>query len=143
MSMVPTMARVSPVVARFLARPVGKLLESTLGAFHFRARMPIPESTSAEAFDRYAAGTKIAASKGPAWRDVQFSGMTLPPVTEAFTLPAVTEPLIAWITSGEAEIQERESEGPWLTNHVKQDSLFLSAAQTRTGSLARRFPPPH
>jgi hypothetical protein len=33
--------------------------------------MPVPETTSAEALDRYVVGKKIAASKGPAWRDVQ------------------------------------------------------------------------
>jgi AraC family transcriptional regulator len=43
-------------------------------------------------------------------------------------MPAVTEPLIVWISSGEAETQERENGGPWLTSHVKKDSLFLTAA---------------
>ena len=43
-------------------------------------------------------------------------------------MPAVTEPLIVWISSGEAETQERENDGPWLTSHVKRDSLFLTAA---------------
>jgi AraC family transcriptional regulator len=92
--------------------------------------MPVPETTSAEALDRYAGGTRIAASKGPAWKDVQLSVLALPPVAEVFTMPAVTEPLIVWISSGEAETQEREHEnaGPWLTSHVKQDSLFLTAA---------------
>ena len=43
-------------------------------------------------------------------------------------MPAVTEPLIVWISSGEAETQKRENDGPWLTSHVKKDSLFLTAA---------------
>jgi len=43
-------------------------------------------------------------------------------------LPAVSEPLLCWITSGEAEVQERESGGPWLTNRVKKGELFLTAA---------------
>jgi hypothetical protein len=90
--------------------------------------MPVPETTSAEALDRYAGGTRIAASKGPAWKDVQLSVLALPPVAEVFTMPAVTEPLVVWISSGEAETQERENDGPWLSSHVKQDSLFLTAA---------------
>ena len=90
--------------------------------------MSVPEATSAEALDRYAGGTRIAASKGPAWKDVQLSVLALPPVAEVFTMPAVTEPLIVWISSGEAETQERENDGPWLTSHVKRDSLFLTAA---------------
>jgi AraC family transcriptional regulator len=90
--------------------------------------MPVPETTSAEALDRYAVGTKIAASKGPAWRDVQLSVMSLPPVADVFTMPAVTEPFIVWTTSGEAETQERENNGPWLTSRVKKGSMFLTAA---------------
>lgn len=90
--------------------------------------MPVPDTTSAEALDRYAVGTKIAASKGPAWREVQVTVMALPPVAEIFTMPAVTEPFIVWTTSGEAETQERENNGPWLTSHVKPGSMFLTAA---------------
>ena len=48
-------------------------------------------------------GEKIAASKGPAWRHVQLSVFALPPAAEVFTMPAVTEPFIVWISSGEAE----------------------------------------
>ena len=90
--------------------------------------MRVPETTSAEALDRYPAGTKIAASNGPAWRDIRLSVFSMPPIAEAFTMPAVTEPLIAWTTSGEVEAQEREENGPWVTSRLKKDSLFLTAA---------------
>jgi AraC family transcriptional regulator len=90
--------------------------------------MPVPDTTSAEALDRYAVGKKIAASKGPAWRDVQLSVLSLPPVAEVFTMPSVNEPFIVWTTSGEAETQERENNGPWLTSRVKKGSMFLTAA---------------
>jgi AraC family transcriptional regulator len=90
--------------------------------------MPVPDTTSAESIHRYAVGKKIAGSKGPAWRDVQLSVLALPPVAEVFTMPAVTEPFIAWTTSGEAEAQERENNGPWLTSRLKKGSLFLTAA---------------
>jgi AraC family transcriptional regulator len=90
--------------------------------------MPVPDTTSAEALHRYAVGKVIAASKGPAWRDVKLTVMSLPPAAEIFTMPAVTEPLIVWTTSGEAETQERENNGPWLTSRVKKGSMFLTAA---------------
>ncbi len=90
--------------------------------------MTVPETTSAEAIDRYAVGRRIAGSKGPAWRDIQLTVMALPPVAEIFTMPAVTEPFLVWTTSGEAETQERENEGPWLTSRVKKGSMFLTAA---------------
>ena len=90
--------------------------------------MPVPDTTSAEALDRYAVGKKIAASQGPAWRDVQLSVISLPPAAEVFTMPSVNEPFIVWTTSGEAETQERENHGPWLTSRVKKGSMFLTAA---------------
>jgi AraC family transcriptional regulator len=90
--------------------------------------MPVPDTTSAEALEGYAVGRQIAASHGPAWRDVRLSVRSLPPVAEIFTMPAVTEPLIVWTTSGEAETQERENNGPWLTSWVKKGSMFLTAA---------------
>jgi len=62
--------------------------------------MPVPEITSVEALDRYAVGKKIAGSKGLAWRDVQLSVLSLPPIAESFTMPATTEPPVVWITSG-------------------------------------------
>jgi hypothetical protein len=66
--------------------------------------------------------------KSGAWRDAQLSVFSLPPVAEVFTMPAVTEPFIVWITSGESEAQERENKGPWVTSQLKSGSLFLTAA---------------
>lgn len=43
-------------------------------------------------------------------------------------MPTVAEPLIVWVTSGEAETQERDDDGPWMTNRIKQGSLFVTAA---------------
>jgi AraC family transcriptional regulator len=89
--------------------------------------MPVPETTSAEAIDLYTVGKRIAASKGPAWQDIRLSVFALPPAAQTFTMPAVTEPFIAWTSSGEAEAQERENNGPWVTSHLKKGSLFLTA----------------
>lgn len=88
----------------------------------------VPETTSAEAVDRYVVGRRIAFGQGPAWRDVKFSLLALPPATEVFTMPATTEPLIAWTRSGEAEAQERENGGPWLTRRLKKGSIYVTAA---------------
>jgi AraC family transcriptional regulator len=90
--------------------------------------MPVPATTSAEALHHYAVGKVIAASKGPAWKDIQISVLALPQTADVFTMPAVTEPFIVWTTSGEAETQEREHNGPWLTSRVKKGSMFLTAA---------------
>jgi AraC family transcriptional regulator len=91
--------------------------------------MRVPETTSAEEIDRYVlAGDRIVASKGPAWHDVRLTVHALRQASGVFTMPAVTEPFIVWINSGDAEAQERENDGPWVTTRLKKGSLFLTAA---------------
>lgn len=92
----------------------------------------VPDTTSAEAWDDYNVGNRIVLSKGPAWRDIRLSVFELPPETETFTMPAVTEPFIAWAASGDAEFQERENNGPWINSRVKKGTLFVTAAGAPT-----------
>lgn len=87
----------------------------------------IPDSTSAEAWDDYNIGKRIAVGVGPAWRDVRLSVFELPQVAETFTMPAVTEPFIAWAASGYAEFQEREGKGAWRSTRVKKGTLFITS----------------
>src|SRR5690606_28473826 len=82
---------------------------------------------SAEAWDDYNIGKRIAVGSGPAWRDVWLSVFELPHVAETFTMPAVTEPFIAWAASGNAEFQEREGRGPWKRSMVRKGTLFVTA----------------
>lgn len=93
-----------------------------------KPRRPVPDSTSAEAWDDYNVGKRIVVSHGPAWRDVRLSVFELPQVAETFTMPAVTEPFIAWAASGNAEFQEREGKGPWKNTRVRKGTLFVTAA---------------
>ncbi len=92
--------------------------------------MPVPQTTSAEALENYAAGTRIVASSGPAWDGVRLAVMALPAVAEPFMMPAVTEPFIAWTSSGEAEAQERELGGSWIKHRLRKGSLFLTTGGT-------------
>jgi AraC family transcriptional regulator len=91
-------------------------------------KRPVPDTTSAEAWDDYNVGKRVVVSKGPAWRDIRLSVFELPLVAETFTMPAVTEPFIAWAASGDAEFQEREHNGPWINSRVKKGTLFVTAA---------------
>jgi len=50
----------------------------------------------------------------------------MPSTGEAWNIPSVSEPVLIWVTSGEVEVQERETNGPWLTTRVKKGSFFLS-----------------
>ena len=76
--------------------------------------MPIPETTSAEAFERYVGGKCLRAGHGEAWREIKAWLIALPPVVDTLHLPAVSEPSLAWTVSGEADFQEREGKRPLL-----------------------------
>lgn len=88
--------------------------------------MPIPDSTSAEAYLPYTRAKCLRPSRGKAWRDLK-AWVTEPlRETEALAMPAVSEPYLAWTFSGEAEFQEREGDGPWITHRIKKGSFFLT-----------------
>ena len=88
--------------------------------------MSVPETTSAEAFWRYAGGECLFESRGEAWRDIKAWLTALPPAVDTLHLPAVSEPFLAWTTSGEVDFQEREGDQPWVTNRIRKGSFFLT-----------------
>jgi AraC family transcriptional regulator len=89
--------------------------------------MSIPETTSAEAFERYVGGKSLAVGQGEAWREIKAWAGTLPPVTDALQLPSVSEPFLAWTMSGEVDFQERETGRPWITHRLRKGSFFLTS----------------
>ncbi|HLX96282.1 MAG TPA: AraC family transcriptional regulator, partial [Verrucomicrobiae bacterium] len=74
--------------------------------------MPIPETTSAEAFERYVGGKCLVACHGKAWREIKAWIIAPPRNVDMLSLPSVNEPFLAWTVSGEAEFQEREGRRP-------------------------------
>jgi AraC family transcriptional regulator len=88
--------------------------------------MSVPETTSAEAFWRYAGGTCLYEGRGEAWRDIKAWLTALPPAVDTLHIPAVSEPFLAWVTSGEVDFQEREDGQPWITNRIRKGSFFLT-----------------
>jgi AraC family transcriptional regulator len=89
--------------------------------------MPIPETTSAEAFERYVGGKCLQAGRGDAWRYLKAWIIALPPVVHTLHLPSVSEPSLAWTTSGEVDFQEREGKRPWVTHRLRKGSFFLTS----------------
>jgi AraC family transcriptional regulator len=89
--------------------------------------MPIPETTSAEAFERYVGGTCLRAGRGKAWKDIKAWKVALPRVAETVPLPSVSEPFLAWTVSGKVDFQEREGNGPWTTHRLSRGSFFLTS----------------
>lgn len=88
--------------------------------------MSVPETTSAETFWRYAGGTCLFEGRGEAWRDIKAWLTALPPVVDTLRIPSVSEPFLAWTTSGEVDFQEREDGRPWITNRIRKGSFFLT-----------------
>ncbi len=88
--------------------------------------MSIPEKTSAETFWRYAGGKCLFESRGDAWRDIKAWLTALPSTVDALHMPSVSEPFLAWTTSGEVDFQEREKGQTWITNRIKKGSFFLT-----------------
>jgi len=88
--------------------------------------MPVPDKTSAEAYLPYTKAKCLRPSRGKAWRDLK-AWITEPlRETEALAMPGVSEPYLAWTFSGEAEFQEREGNGPWITHRIRKGSFFLT-----------------
>jgi AraC family transcriptional regulator len=89
--------------------------------------MPVPETTSAEAFERYVGGQCLRASRGEAWREIKAWIIAPPRDSDTLTLPAVSEPFLAWTMSGDVEFQEREGTGPWSSHRIRKGSFFLTS----------------
>jgi AraC family transcriptional regulator len=89
---------------------------------------PVPELTSADGLSSYPPGDKLSESKGPAWSGIQMSVFSLAAEEEAFDMPAVSEPFIAWVVEGEARTEEQEPGRPWVTSHIRPGSLFVTMA---------------
>lgn len=89
--------------------------------------MLVPETTSAEAFWRYAGGKCLFESRGEAWRDIKAWITALPPTVDTLHIPSVSEPFLAWTTSGVVDFQERENKQPWITHRIQKGSFFLTS----------------
>ena len=89
--------------------------------------MPVPETTSAEAFEHYVGGQVLVAGRGAAWRDIKAWIIAPPRKVQMVSLPAVSEPFLAWSVSGEAEFQEREGHQPWIAHRIQKGSFFLTS----------------
>jgi AraC family transcriptional regulator len=89
--------------------------------------MPVPETTSAEAFERYVGGKCLRTSRGKVWKEIKAWIIEPQRHGSVVSLPAVSEPFLAWTFSGDVEFQEREGDGPWITHGIKKGSFFLTS----------------
>jgi AraC family transcriptional regulator len=89
---------------------------------------PVPETTSAEALAGYVDGKLLLAGRGKAWRDIHAATFLHTADAGRVRMPAVSEPLLHWVVSGEMEMEEHEDGDPWLKTRIRGGSFFLTAA---------------
>lgn len=78
--------------------------------------------------EQHIPGRKIVQSEGDAWKDAEAQIFDRPPQEEDLLVPAVAEPLLVWIMSGEAQIEEQELAGEWTRTDAQTGSFFLTQA---------------
>lgn len=86
----------------------------------------VPDRTSSRALEQFIAGRPLLSGDSPAWSDLFVQISTRHENQEPFLVPAVAEPLIVWVMSGEALVEERDIGGEWLAAHVKTGDFFLT-----------------
>ncbi|TFZ33400.1 AraC family transcriptional regulator, partial [Pseudomonas syringae] len=72
----------------------------------------------------------LVSGDGPAWDDMFVQVYSRLKKQEPFLVPAVAEPLIVWVISGEAIVEEREIDRDWVTNTVTVGDFFLTRSPT-------------
>ena len=86
----------------------------------------VPERTSPAGLESYIGGTNLISGDGPAWKDVFVQLFSRHRVQPPFLVPAVAEPLIVWVMSGSAIVEERDLGGEWAANRVNIGDFFLT-----------------
>lgn len=105
-----------------------EILVRSLQIGRIMKRPGVPNLTSAESLASYPPGQQVQRSQGAAWNGVQMSVFSLTAEAEAFDMPAVNEPFIAWVVAGEAQTEEQEVGGTWVSSHITPGSLFVTMA---------------
>lgn len=86
------------------------------------------ERTSAEGLETYIRGKRLAASDNLAARDVLVQIFNRERDQDSFIVPAVAEPLLVWVISGTAVVEERTLGGTWETSQVAKGDFFLTSS---------------
>ena len=89
-----------------------------------------PDRTTAAAFTRYTHGEIVADSAALQWTGLYARRFRFPRAVDRFLVPATAEPLISCIVRGEAEFQEREIGGEWITRQLQPGDIFITRSRT-------------
>jgi len=100
-------------------------VSSTLKRPVIQVRRSSPQSAS-HALERHIRGRKIVQSAGEAWKDVEAQIFRRAQREHEVLVPAVADPLLVWVISGEAKVEERDLDGDWHGGVVKAGSFYLT-----------------
>jgi len=97
-------------------------------------RRSSPHSAS-HALEQHIRGRKTAQGVGDAWKDVEAQIFRRAQHEDEVLIPAVVEPLLVWVISGEATVEERDPDGDWHGGVVRAGAFYLT--QTNMPYLMR------
>lgn len=85
--------------------------------------------TSAERLERHIRGRLIAGTAAEGTNAIIAQIFLRSSAEESFVVPSVAEPLIVWILSGEARVEERELGGTWQAADVRAGDFFIADSE--------------
>ena len=94
--------------------------------------MAVTNRTSAVIFQEVIPGEVIREQRAESADDVFVQLLSRRWYQENIVIPAVPEPLLVWIVSGEAMVEERLLGGEWTGNKVFEGDFFLTTASAPT-----------
>ncbi|EJJ28670.1 helix-turn-helix domain-containing protein [Rhizobium sp. CF142] len=90
----------------------------------------MPEKSTPEALSQRIHARLLARSHGPAWSTISVHLLSHQPLETNLLVPAVAEPLLVWIVSGSARIEERDIGGEWMPVEVSAGDFYLTHSET-------------
>lgn len=90
--------------------------------------MEITRRTSATGLQAHIRGERLATSDGISSKDVLVEIFVRERIEERVVVPAVAEPLLVWVLSGEAIVQERGENEDWVSTTVRRGDFFLTTS---------------
>jgi AraC family transcriptional regulator len=93
-------------------------------------RQILSDHAAPETLKDHINGRLLTKGSGKPWHNILVQLLMHQSHEERLVVPAVAEPLLVWIVSGTAVIEERELGGEWLSNKVSVGDFFLTNSDT-------------
>jgi len=87
---------------------------------------PTRDRSTVENFSAFLPGDSVDFDSQQAWRNVFVRILTHRTIEDSIVVPAVAEPLVVWVLSGSAMVEERTQGGEWQACSVEEGSFFLT-----------------